>query len=170
MRGSGWPAITEVLIKDNGVVVIAGIYTIEKSDGTEGIPLFSKIPLLGYLFKREAKEDKRKDKNSSESRINYCRTSGSNISFKAERGDFDQMTPAQRTYVQGIRDYLERWRTFGNTVGEKTEGITPLSIEKLSSEKGEVYMPHRLKSTADILNTAENIISKPTERNTINYW
>ncbi len=54
-------AITEVLIKDNGVVVIAGIYTIEKSDGTEGIPLFSKIPLLGYLFKREAKEDKRKD-------------------------------------------------------------------------------------------------------------
>jgi type IV pilus assembly protein PilQ len=54
-------AMTEVLIKDNGVVVIAGIYTIEKSVGTEGIPLFSKIPLLGYLFKREAKEDKRKD-------------------------------------------------------------------------------------------------------------
>lgn len=54
-------AITEVLIKDNGVVVIAGIYTIEKTDSTEGIPLFSKIPLLGWLFKREAKEDKRKD-------------------------------------------------------------------------------------------------------------
>ena len=54
-------AITEVLIKDNGVVVIAGIYTIEKTDSTEGVPLFSKIPLLGWLFKREAKEDKRKD-------------------------------------------------------------------------------------------------------------
>lgn len=54
-------AITEVLVKDNGVVVIAGVYSIEKSDGTEGIPLFSKIPLLGWLFKREAKEDKRKD-------------------------------------------------------------------------------------------------------------
>jgi len=54
-------AITEVLIKDNGVVVIAGIYTIEKTDTTEGVPLFSKIPLLGWLFKREAKEDKRKD-------------------------------------------------------------------------------------------------------------
>ena len=54
-------AITEVLVKDNGVVVIAGVYSIEKSDGTEGIPLLSKIPLLGWLFKREAKEDKRRD-------------------------------------------------------------------------------------------------------------
>jgi type IV pilus assembly protein PilQ len=54
-------AITEVLIKDNGVVVIAGVYSIEKSEGVEGIPLLSKIPLLGWLFKREAKEDKRKD-------------------------------------------------------------------------------------------------------------
>jgi type IV pilus assembly protein PilQ len=54
-------AITEVLVKDGGVVVIAGVYSIEKSDGTEGIPLLSKIPLLGWLFKREAKEDKRRD-------------------------------------------------------------------------------------------------------------
>jgi type IV pilus assembly protein PilQ len=54
-------AITEVLVKDNGIVVIAGIYTIEKSDGTEGIPLLSRVPVLGWLFKREAKEDKRKD-------------------------------------------------------------------------------------------------------------
>jgi type IV pilus assembly protein PilQ len=54
-------AITEVLVKDGGIVVIAGIYTIEKTEGTEGVPLFSKIPLLGWLFKREAKEDKRKD-------------------------------------------------------------------------------------------------------------
>ena len=54
-------AITEVLIKDNGVFVIAGIYTIEKSEGEEGVPLFNKIPLLGWLFKREAKVDTRKD-------------------------------------------------------------------------------------------------------------
>ena len=54
-------AITEVLVKDGGVVVIAGLYTIEKNDGMEGIPLFNKIPLLGWLFKREAKEDLRKD-------------------------------------------------------------------------------------------------------------
>jgi type IV pilus assembly protein PilQ len=54
-------AITEVLVKDGGVVVIAGIYTIEKNDGMEGVPLFNKIPLLGWLFKREVKEDLRKD-------------------------------------------------------------------------------------------------------------
>jgi len=54
-------AITEVLVKDNGVVAIAGIYTIEKTDANEGIPLFNKIPLLGWLFKREVKEDLRKD-------------------------------------------------------------------------------------------------------------
>jgi len=54
-------ATTEVLVRDNGVVMIAGVYSIEKSDGTEGIPLLSKIPLLGWLFKREAKEDKRRD-------------------------------------------------------------------------------------------------------------
>jgi type IV pilus assembly protein PilQ len=54
-------ANTEVLIRDNGVVVIAGVYSIEKNEGDEGIPLFGKIPLLGWLFKREAKEDKRKD-------------------------------------------------------------------------------------------------------------
>ena len=54
-------AITEVLVKDNGVIVIAGIYTIEKNDGEEGVPLFNKIPLLGWLFKRENKEDTRKD-------------------------------------------------------------------------------------------------------------
>jgi type IV pilus assembly protein PilQ len=54
-------AITEVLIKDNGVIIIAGIYTIDKDDGTTGVPLFNKIPLLGWLFKKETKSDSRKD-------------------------------------------------------------------------------------------------------------
>jgi type IV pilus assembly protein PilQ len=54
-------AITEVLVRDNGVVVIAGVYSIEKDDLGEGIPLFNKIPLLGWLFKREGKQDLRKD-------------------------------------------------------------------------------------------------------------
>jgi len=54
-------AITEVLVKDNGVVVIAGVYSIEKDELGEGIPLFNKIPLLGWLFKREGKLDQRKD-------------------------------------------------------------------------------------------------------------
>jgi len=50
-----------MLVNDNGVVVIAGIYEISKTNGDEGIPFFSKIPLLGWLFKREAREDQRKD-------------------------------------------------------------------------------------------------------------
>ena len=63
----GTPAIdkkeanTEVLVKDNGVIVIAGIYSIEKTEGSQAIPLFGKIPLLGWLFKRENKDDLRKD-------------------------------------------------------------------------------------------------------------
>jgi type IV pilus secretin PilQ/predicted competence protein len=54
-------SVTEVLVKDNGVVVIAGIYTIKKDGSTMGVPLFSKIPILGWLFKRESKNDERKD-------------------------------------------------------------------------------------------------------------
>jgi type IV pilus assembly protein PilQ len=54
-------AISEVLVRDNAVVVIAGVYSIEKDDMGEGVPLFNKIPLLGWLFKREAKQDLRKD-------------------------------------------------------------------------------------------------------------
>ena len=54
-------AISEVLIRDGGVVAIAGIYSISKNDQAEGVPLFNKIPLLGWLFKRENKEDNRKD-------------------------------------------------------------------------------------------------------------
>ena len=54
-------AISEVLVKDNGVVVIAGVYSIEKSNAEDSIPLFGKIPLLGWLFKRQTKDDTRKD-------------------------------------------------------------------------------------------------------------
>ncbi len=54
-------AISEVLVRDNGVIVIAGVYSIEKDDIGEGVPLFNKIPLLGWLFKRESKQDLRKD-------------------------------------------------------------------------------------------------------------
>ncbi len=54
-------ALTEVLVKDSGIMLIAGVYSIQKTDGAEGIPLFNKIPLLGWLFKRENKEDLRRD-------------------------------------------------------------------------------------------------------------
>jgi len=54
-------AISEVLIRDGGVATIAGIYTIDKEVQHEGVPLFNKIPLVGWLFKTENKQDNRQD-------------------------------------------------------------------------------------------------------------
>ncbi|NIQ39083.1 MAG: type IV pilus secretin PilQ [Proteobacteria bacterium] len=54
-------AITEVLVKDGDIVVIAGIYSIEKSDNVERVPLLGKIPILGYFFKSTIKNDDRRD-------------------------------------------------------------------------------------------------------------
>jgi len=54
-------AISEVLIRDGGVAAIAGIYTSDKEVQNEGVPLFNKIPLLGWLFKTENKQDNRQD-------------------------------------------------------------------------------------------------------------
>ena len=49
-------ASTQVLIKDGETVVIGGILKSSESDGDSGVPGLSKIPLLGWLFKRETKE------------------------------------------------------------------------------------------------------------------
>ncbi len=64
---SGVPAIdkkeakTEVLVKDGEVVVIGGVYSYEKSEGLHGVPLFHKIPLLGWLFKKKNKGNTKKE-------------------------------------------------------------------------------------------------------------
>ncbi|MBI4685132.1 MAG: type IV pilus secretin PilQ [Nitrospirae bacterium] len=50
---------TGVLIKNGETIVIGGIYTETDTEGENRVPLLSKIPLLGWLFK---KETKRKDK------------------------------------------------------------------------------------------------------------
>jgi type IV pilus assembly protein PilQ len=52
---------TEVLVKDNGVVAIAGIYTIKKEGSSTGVPLFGKIPILGLLFKKDTKTNQTTD-------------------------------------------------------------------------------------------------------------
>ncbi len=63
----GVPAIdkkeaqTEVLVKDGEVVVIGGIYTYEKSGSVHGVPVFYKIPLLGWLFKKKKKDRDKKE-------------------------------------------------------------------------------------------------------------
>ena len=54
-------AISEVLIRDGGVVAIAGLYTKDKEVQNEGVPLFNRIPLLGWLFKSQNNQDNRTD-------------------------------------------------------------------------------------------------------------
>jgi len=54
-------AISEVLIRDGGVAAIAGLYTRDKEVQNEGVPLFNKIPLLGWLFKTQNNQDNRTD-------------------------------------------------------------------------------------------------------------
>lgn len=48
-------ATTNVMLKDGETVVIGGILKQNESEKEDGIPGLSKIPILGHLFKREAK-------------------------------------------------------------------------------------------------------------------
>jgi type IV pilus assembly protein PilQ len=50
-------ALTTVLVKDGETTVIGGIFVDESKNTETGIPLLSKIPILGWLFKNEAKTD-----------------------------------------------------------------------------------------------------------------
>jgi type IV pilus assembly protein PilQ len=52
---------TEVLVKDGEVVVIGGIYTYTKTGSLDAVPFFYKIPLLGWLFQKNKKEDNRRE-------------------------------------------------------------------------------------------------------------
>jgi type IV pilus assembly protein PilQ len=57
------PAITkreataEVLVKDGETVVLGGIYETSRTDTLSGVPVLKDIPLLGWLFKNNAKTD-----------------------------------------------------------------------------------------------------------------
>lgn len=50
-------AETDLLVGDNETVAIGGIYTRSESKGEKGVPWLSKIPILGWLFKKELKTD-----------------------------------------------------------------------------------------------------------------
>jgi type IV pilus assembly protein PilQ len=50
---------TKLLVKDNTVAVIGGVFKQEKSDTQEKVPFFGDIPILGHLFKRDTKADQR---------------------------------------------------------------------------------------------------------------
>jgi len=54
-------ATTEVLVKDGETTVIGGIFVDENKNTETGIPLLSRIPILGWLFKNETKTDSKNE-------------------------------------------------------------------------------------------------------------
>jgi type IV pilus assembly protein PilQ len=54
-------AVTEALVRDNDIIVIAGVYDIDEGTQVEGIPFFSRIPVFGWLFKHEKKSFQKED-------------------------------------------------------------------------------------------------------------
>jgi len=46
---------TNLIVKNGETIVIGGIYTENDSESESGVPWLSKIPLIGWLFKRETK-------------------------------------------------------------------------------------------------------------------
>ncbi len=52
-------ATTEVLVRDGETTVIGGIFTIEKTEARAGVPFFSRIPFIGWLFRYKKTVDSR---------------------------------------------------------------------------------------------------------------
>ncbi len=52
-------AMTEVLVMDGETTVIGGIFTIDKTEARAGVPFFSRIPLIGWLFRYKRNVDTR---------------------------------------------------------------------------------------------------------------
>ena len=50
-------ATTEMLVRDGDTVVIGGLYTRDMSVSRDGVPFFSKIPVVGVLFRRTRNRD-----------------------------------------------------------------------------------------------------------------
>ncbi|MFL5303000.1 MAG: hypothetical protein ACJ79R_21940, partial [Anaeromyxobacteraceae bacterium] len=50
-------AETEALVRDGETTVIGGIYTRQTSNRVSEVPLFGKIPILGYFFRTKAEQD-----------------------------------------------------------------------------------------------------------------
>jgi type IV pilus assembly protein PilQ len=47
-------ASTEVMVQDGETTVIGGIFETTKSESVTGVPWFYKVPVIGWLFKRES--------------------------------------------------------------------------------------------------------------------
>lgn len=54
-------ASTEILVRDGETAVIGGIYTISKTKTVAGVPWFSRIPVIGWLFRKTTYNDETKE-------------------------------------------------------------------------------------------------------------
>jgi len=48
---------TQVLVRDGGTAVLGGVYITNSNLGTTGVPFLSKIPLIGFLFRNNTKQE-----------------------------------------------------------------------------------------------------------------
>lgn len=48
---------TQMLVRDGGTAVLGGVYITSSSNGYNGVPFLSKIPLIGFLFRKNTKEE-----------------------------------------------------------------------------------------------------------------
>ena len=60
------PIITQttkntIMVKDGGTIVIGGLYRVEESENKEGVPLLSRIPIFGNLFKNSSKTGNKRE-------------------------------------------------------------------------------------------------------------
>ncbi|MEI6667228.1 MAG: type IV pilus secretin PilQ [Acidobacteriota bacterium] len=54
-------AYTQVLVTDNDTIVIGGIVVSQEQTKNDNVPLMSRIPLLGWLFKRDSFSDENRE-------------------------------------------------------------------------------------------------------------
>jgi len=47
---------TKIILQDHGTAVIGGLYTENETEGGSSVPFFSKIPVLGWMFKNKNTE------------------------------------------------------------------------------------------------------------------
>jgi type IV pilus assembly protein PilQ len=49
---------TQMLVRDGGTAVLGGVYVNASSAGQVGVPFLAKLPLIGFLFRKDTKEEK----------------------------------------------------------------------------------------------------------------
>ncbi|MFV1956830.1 MAG: type IV pilus secretin PilQ [bacterium] len=52
---------TKIVLNNHGTAVIGGVYTENRKDGGSAVPFFSKIPILGWLFKNKTVDNTREE-------------------------------------------------------------------------------------------------------------